>query len=79
MTNLELFNNIFSEVFSVNPSDLNEGFNKDNNEDWDSVRQLNLTSLIEDKFDIMLDPEDILDFTSYSRARSIMKKYDIEL
>lgn len=79
MTNLELFNNIFSEVFSVNPSDLNEGFNKDNNEDWDSVRQLNLTSLIEDKFDIMLDPEDILDFTSYSKARSIMKKYDIEL
>lgn len=79
MTNLEIFNSIFCEVFSVNSSDLNDDFNKENNEDWDSVRQLNLTSLIEDKFDIMLDPEDILDFTSYSKARSIMKKYDIEL
>ena len=46
---------------------------------WDSVRQLSLTSAVEDAFDIMLDPEDILEFTSYDNAKAILTKYDISL
>ena len=48
-------------------------------EGWDSVRQLSLTAAVEDNFDIMLDPEDILEFTSYDNAKTILAKYDIEL
>ncbi len=79
MQNLEKFNKVFCEVFSVEESALNEGFNKDNVDGWDSVRQLSLTSSIEDEFDIMLDAEDILEFTSYENAKDVLKKYDIEL
>ena len=42
-------------------------------------RQLRLTSAVEDEFDIMLDPEDILEFTSYANAKTILAKYDITL
>lgn len=79
MTNLEKLNNIFCEVFSVDSSVLNDTFNKDNIDGWDSVHQLSLTSAIEDEFDIMLDAEDILDFTSYDKAKIILAKYEIEL
>ncbi len=79
MTNLEKLNNIFCEVFSVEAAALNSEFNKDNVEGWDSVRQLSLTSSVEDEFDIMLDAEDIIGFTSYEGAKEILKKYDIEL
>ncbi len=79
MTNLEKLNNIFCEVFSVEASALNSEFNKDSVEGWDSVRQLSLTSSVEDEFDIMLDAEDIIGFTSYESAKEILKKYDIEL
>ena len=79
MTNLEKLNNIFCEVFSVEVSALNDGFDKNSVEGWDSVRQLSLTSSVEDEFDIMLDAEDILEFTSYNNAKQILAKYDIEL
>lgn len=79
MTNLEQLNQIFCEVFSVEASALGAGFNNKAVDGWDSVRQLSLTSAVEDAFDIMLDPEDILEFTSYDNAKAILQKYDIEL
>lgn len=79
MTNLEKLNNIFCEVFSVEALALNADFDKNSVNGWDSVHQLSLTSAVEDEFDIMLDAEDILDFTSYDNAKAILAKYDIEL
>ena len=79
MNNLEKLNKVFCEVFSANESALNENFNKCNVEGWDSVRQLSLTTTVEDEFDIMLDAEDILEFTSYDNAKKVLAKYDIEL
>lgn len=79
MTNLEKLNAIFCEVFSVEESALTSEFDKNSIEGWDSVRQLSLTSSIEDEFDIMLDAEDILEFTSYDNAKAILAKYEIEL
>lgn len=79
MSNLEKLNHIFCEVFSVKETALNSEFDNKSVEGWDSVRQLSLTSAVEDTFDIMLDPEDILEFTSYDEAKSILGKYKIEL
>jgi len=79
MTNLERLNNIFCEVFSVDASVLNDEFNNSSVNGWDSVHQLSLTSSIEDEFDIMLDAEDILEFTSYDNAKKVLAKYEIEI
>lgn len=79
MTNLEKYNGIFTEVFGVEPSALNESFSKDNVDLWDSVHQLNLVSLAEETFDIMLDPEDIMAFTSYEGGKDIVRRQDVEL
>ena len=79
MTNLEKLNKIFCEVFSVEETALNSDFDKCNVDGWDSVHQLSLTSSVEDEFDIMLDAEDILEFTSYDDAKAVLAKYEIEL
>lgn len=79
MNNLEKLNRIFCETFSCVESALDDGFDKCNVEGWDSVRQLSLTTAVEDTFDIMLDAEDIIEFSSYVNAKNILKKYDIEL
>lgn len=79
MTNINRLNKIFCEVFTVEVSALNSEFNNTTVEGWDSVRQLSLTTAVEDEFDIMLDAEDILDFTSYENAKNILGKYQIEL
>jgi len=79
MDNLSKLKNIFAEVFSVNEKEVVEGFNKDTVDGWDSVHQLSLTSAVEDEFDIMLDAEDIIEFSSFENAKRILAKYEIEL
>lgn len=80
MTNLEKLNAIFCEVFSVEESALNSEFDKNSVDSWDSVHQLSITSAIEDEFDIMLDPEDIIGMTSYDAViRILNKKYEISI
>ena len=46
---------------------------------WDSVGHMTLMAAIEDAFDIMLDTDDIVDFSSYEKGKEILKKYDVEL
>ena len=79
MANIDKLNEIFCEVFNVDGSALGKGFDKDSVDGWDSVRQLFLTSSLEDTFDIMLDPEDIIGCSSYDADKSILSKYEIEL
>lgn len=79
MTNIEKYNQAFVEVFGVDEAVLNNSFAKDNVDGWDSVHQLNIIALLEESFDIMFDPEDIMEFTSYGKGRELLKKYEVEL
>ena len=76
---MDKLNEIFTSVFGVGVEKLGPDFCRCNVENWDSVRQLSLTNGLEDAFDIMLDPEDILACTSYDAAKSILAKYNITL
>lgn len=79
MSNLEIINGIFAEIFNVDASVLGSEFNNTTVEGWDSVHQLSLTAAIEETFDLFLDPEDIIACASYDGVKEILKKYEIEL
>lgn len=79
MSNIEKYNQAFIEVFGVEESALGSNFNKDSVDGWDSVHQLNIIALLEESFDIMLDPEDIMELTSYEKGKELMAKYEVEL
>lgn len=79
MTNLEKYNAIFTEVFGATVEQLGENYSKETISEWDSVHQLNIISLLEETFDLMLDPEDIMACTSYDAGKEILAKNDIEL
>jgi len=46
---------------------------------WDSVAHMVLMSEIENSFDIMLDTDDVIGFSSFEKGKEILKKYDVEL
>lgn len=48
-------------------------------EQWDSVAHMQLVAEIEDAFDVMIDTEDVIDMSSYAKAREILAKYDVDL
>ena len=79
MNNLQQYNAIFAEVFGVDTTLLNDSFSKDTVPNWDSVHQLNVIALMEEKFDLLLDPEDIMACTSYEEGKNILQKYNISL
>lgn len=79
MSNLEKLNELFCSVFGVEAAKLTGDFKRENVENWDSVRQLSLTNGMEDAFDIMLDPEDIIACTSYDNAKAVLAKYEIDI
>ena len=78
MTNLEKYNAIFKEVFGASVEQLGDNYSKENIGEWDSVHQLNIISLMEETFDLMLDPEDIMACTSYNAGKEILVKNRIE-
>lgn len=79
MESLEKYNEAFIEVFGVSADALNDNFSKETVEEWDSVHQLGVVSALEDAFDIMFDPEDIMELTSYAKGKEILHKYDVNL
>lgn len=79
MTNIEKYNEIFAEVFGADASQLGDSYCKETVAEWDSVHQLNIITLMEDTFDLMLDPEDIMACTSYKAGKDILAKNGIEL
>lgn len=79
MSNIEIYNNAFIDVFGVDESALGAEFTAENVADWDSMRKLNLLNTLEDEFDIMLDPADMLEFMSYESGKAILARYDISL
>ncbi len=79
MENLEKYNNAFVEVFGAKAEELNDSYSKETVDEWDSVHQLSLIAAFEEAFDIMFDPEDIMEMTSYAKGKELLAKYDVVL
>lgn len=77
MSNLEKYNNVFCETLQISEDKLN-GLEYQGVELWDSVGHMTLMAALEDAFDIMMDTDDIVDFSSYEKGKEILKKYDVE-
>lgn len=46
--------------------------------EWDSTAHMILIAELEDVFEVMLDTDDIIDMSSYAKAKEILRKYDID-
>ncbi len=46
---------------------------------WDSIGHMSLVAALEEAFDIMMDTDDIIDFSSYKKGMEILsEKYGVE-
>ena len=78
MTNLEKYNQAFVEALEITEDQL-LGLEYQAIEQWDSVGHMGLVATLEDVFGIMMDTDDIIDFSSYEKGKEILaKNYQIE-
>lgn len=79
MTNREKYDQVFIDCFSVSPEQLKQDLVYQGVPAWDSVGHMAMIAALEETFDIMMEMEDIIDFSSYSVGIEKLKKYDIHV
>lgn len=78
MSNLEKYNEAFFENLDVKEEQL-KGLEYNSIPTWDSVGHMGLVAAVEEAFDISLETDDIVEFSSYEKGIEILKKYNIEM
>lgn len=79
MSNQERYDKIFMSCLELGQEDLKDDLTFNSINSWDSVGHMNLIAELEEAFDIMMETEDIIDFSSYKTGKEILKKYDVEI
>lgn len=77
MTNLEKYINVFKEILNVSEDEVHD-LKYQSIPSWDSVGHMSLISALEQDFDIMMDTDDIIDFSSFEKGKEILAKYGVE-
>lgn len=73
MTAGEKYAGVFAEVLGVRPEEA-PGLCYHGIPSWDSARHMELVAAIESAFGVTLDPDDILDFSSFEVGRRILSE-----
>lgn len=77
MTEIEKYKNCYVEAFDVEVKYV-EKLEYQSIEEWDSVGHMGLMSELEDTFDITLEMDDIIDFSSYTKGIETLEKYGVK-
>jgi acyl carrier protein len=79
MTNLEKYNDVFVKTFEIEENILGESLIYQSITQWDSVGHMALMAGLEEVFEIMMDTDDIIDFSGYEKGKEIIGKYDVKI
>ncbi len=77
MNNKQKYDQVFIETFSIDESMLDDNLVYNSIQSWDSVGHMEMVARIEEIFDIMMEVDDIVDFSSYKKGFEILAKYSI--
>jgi acyl carrier protein len=77
MEKTKIYKKAFMEVLNLTEKDFGEEIIFSKTKGWDSIGHMQLIAKLEESFDIFLDTDDILNLSSFSEGKSILKKYDI--
>ncbi|MCL2199338.1 MAG: acyl carrier protein [Defluviitaleaceae bacterium] len=78
MSNMQQYVNAFMEAFGVEESAV-ATLKYQDVEAWDSVGHMQMISILEDVFDIMMDIDDIIDFGSFEKGKEVLAKYGVSV
>ncbi len=78
MTNKNKYDQSFMKTFSIGESALNDELLYNSIPEWDSVGHMSLIAELEEAFDIMMEMDDIIDFSSYKKGFELIAKYGVE-
>ena len=78
MENEKKYVDAFVEAFSIDHDKVNINLEYESIEEWDSIGHMGLIAELEDAFDISMEMDDIIDFSSFSKGQELLSKYDVK-
>ena len=78
MDNKEKYKSIFIESLAIDRSKFNENIKYNEIPEWDSIGHMTLMSGLEDGFNIAIETDDIVDFSSFKKGMEILEKHKVE-
>ena len=75
MNNKEKYNKAFIDSLLIKKDIINDNLAYSSIPEWDSIGHMELMAELEEGFEITLDMDDIIDFSSYTKGLEILRKY----
>ena len=76
--NLTLYKNAFAESFdSIDETTNIDELAYGSIQEWDSVGHMGLIAALEETFNIEMEMDDVIEFSSFEKGKEILSKYDI--
>ena len=76
MSTLDSYKKVFVETFEIKEEETHK-LEYMSIPQWDSVGHMTLMGALEDEFDIVLEMDDIIDFSSFQKGIETLAKYNI--
>ena len=78
MSNKQKYQDIFVKSLSIETKKFSEKTKYNEIPEWDSIGHMTLMSDLEEEFNISLDTDDIVDFSSFKKGFEILEKYGVK-
>jgi len=78
MNNEQKLREIFASALQISIDRVTDDLTYNTIPEWDSIAHMTLIAEIDNEFDTMLDTDDVLDMSSFAKAKEILVKYDVQ-
>ena len=79
MENKEKYYKIFEQSLSISKDKINDNLEYNEVPEWDSIGHMTLISGLEEGFNISIDTDDVVDFSSFQKGKEILSKYKVSI
>lgn len=76
---VEKLRQTFAESFGLPLETITDDLGYNEIAQWDSVAHMALIAAIEQAFDILIETDDVIDMSSFAKAKEIVAKYGVAL
>ncbi|MBM3453687.1 MAG: acyl carrier protein [Bacteroidetes bacterium] len=77
MDNNQKLVNSFHEALGINAALIVDSLEYQTVPEWDSISHMILISQLEEDFEVSIDTDDVIDMSSFAKAKDILSKYNI--
>ena len=79
MSNLDKYKQCFMASFTIDESAFEKNIEYNSIPAWDSIGHMSLIADLEEVFEISMDIDDIIEFSSYNKGIEILAKYEVSI